>query len=103
MLLSASIGDGLASLGLLDRRLDHVAIGARPVGPLNELAALDLEHLDPAAALVVGLCDFERGHEAAQGETADRFEALLDVVAGRLLAAIGFQRVADCLDMDRSL
>src|SRR3954453_23997161 len=101
MLLSASIGASL--FGFLDRGVDHLAIGARPVGRLDEFAALDLKHLDPAAALVSGRCDLEWGNEAAQSETADRFHALFDVIAGRSLAAIGPQGIADRLDMDGGL
>src|SRR5437773_3279773 len=92
-----------ALLGLFYRGVDHVAIGAHPVCRVDEFAALNLEDLDPAATLVIGRGDFERWHEAAQAETADRFQPLLDVVAGRLLAAIRLQRVADRLDMDGGL
>src|SRR6202022_3759729 len=60
---------------LLFRRLqcmlDDVAVGAEPVGFLDELAALNLEDLHPAAAFVVGRRDLQRRDEAAEGEVAD--------------------------------
>ena len=60
----------------------------KPFGFLDELAALDLKDLDPAAAFVVLGVTFKRRHQAAQGEVPDLLEALFDVLAGRLLAAV---------------
>src|SRR5262252_2978937 len=100
MLLSASIGPGYPPLfGLLDRVRDDLGISAEPVRFLDEFAALDLEDLHPAAALVVGRGDLKRWHKAAEGKVMDRLEPVLDLLAGRRLAAIGLQRVAGCLDV----
>ena len=66
-------------IGGLDRVFDNVAIGAEPVGLLDELAVMDLEDLDPAAALVVGRGDLQRRHKTAQGEVVDLFHAFLDL------------------------
>src|SRR5712691_1633160 len=100
MLLSASIGQALLLLGLLDRGGDDIRIAAEPLGLLDELAALDLEDLDKTAAFVVRRGDLERRHQPAEAEILDRLEALLHILAGRLLPAIGFDRIANRLDME---
>src|SRR5215472_13074619 len=92
-----------SSLRSFQRVVDDVTIGAEPIGFLDELAALHLEDLHPAAALVIGWGDFERRNEPVQRKSADLFEALLDVSPGRRFAARQFQSVADPLDMDRRL
>src|SRR5580704_8616123 len=87
----------------LQRVLDDVAIGAEPVGLLDEFAAFDLEDLHPAAAFVVGRRDLQRRDETAEREVADLFEAVLDIGPGRRLAAVRFQRVTDSLNMNGGL
>src|SRR5215467_3753894 len=101
MLFSASKMPSL--LRCLQRMLDDVAISTEPVRLLDKLAALDLEDLYPAAAFVVSRGDLQRRHEATQGKIADLLEAVLDISSGRRLAAAGFQRITDALDMDRGL
>src|SRR3954454_18057032 len=105
MLLSASIriASRLEYLRPGDRLLDHLAIGAEPVAVGHELAALDGEDPDPAAALVVIRGDFERREEAAERKVLDLLSPLLYVVTGRLLAAVQLQRLADRLDLHRRL
>src|SRR5580704_19169947 len=98
MLLSASI----SLFRGLDRVLDDIAIVAEPAGRLDELAALDLKDLHPAAAFVVGRGDVERRDEASKG-VVDRLQALFDVVPSRLLAAVRLQGTADRIDIDRRL
>src|SRR5215207_836447 len=99
MLLSASIKPPRCLLRLLDRRGDDVREAAEPLGFLDELAALDLEDLHPAAALVVFGVDLERRDQPAETEIPDLLEALLDVLALRRLAAGRLDRVAHRLDM----
>src|SRR6516162_5477020 len=101
MLFSASKMPSL--LRCLQRMVDDVAIGAEPVGLLDEFAALDLEDLYPAATLMIGRRDLQRRHQAAQRKIADLFESILDVGPGRRFAAIGFQRITDPFDMNRGL
>src|SRR5215469_7253314 len=101
MLFSASKMPSL--LRRLQCVLDDVAIGTEPVGLLDKFAAFDLENLYPAAAFVVGRGDLQRRHEATQGKIADLLKAVLDISPGRRLAAAGFQRITDALDMDRGL
>src|SRR6266568_1883080 len=100
MLLSASIGQALLLLGLLDRGGDDIRIAAEPLGLLDELAALDLKDLDKSAAFMVRRGDLERRHQPAEAEILDRLEALLYILAGRLLPAIRFDRIANRLDME---
>src|SRR5882724_13141644 len=103
MLLSASIqsaSNRTRLLGLGDRRSDDFRVAAEPLGLLDELAALDLEDLHPAAALMVGRRDVERRQQAAEAEIVDLLEALFDIIAGRRFAAIGLERIAGRLDMD---
>src|SRR5262249_39962813 len=90
----------LSLLRCLELTREHLGIGAEPVGLLDELAALDLEDLHPAATLVVRSAEFHWRYEATQGYVVDRLEALLHVVAGRLCAAFGLNRVANGLDMN---
>src|SRR5215472_1655807 len=100
MLLSASIGRKPFRLfAFLHRLGDHFRIGAKPLRLLDELATLDLEDLHPAAALVVGRGYLERWHQTAEAKVTDRFEALLDLFAGRLVSAIRLDRVAGRLDV----
>src|SRR6516165_1890295 len=87
-------------LGLGDRLGDDLRIGAEPVRLLDELAAFDLEDLHPTAAFMVCRSDLERRNETTEAEVVDLLEALLDVLAGRLLAAIRLESVADGFDMD---
>src|SRR5437870_2296356 len=101
MLLSASIGPLSGLFGLLDGCLNHFRIGAEPFGLLDEFAALDLEDLDKPAALMVRRGDFERRYQPAEAEILDLLEALLDVLAGRLLPALRLDRVARRLGMQR--
>src|SRR5438477_3055782 len=84
---------------LLDGGCNDLGISAEPLGFLNELAVLHLEDLDPPAAFMIGSGHFERRHQTAEGEILDLLEPLLDVLAGRLLAAISFKGVANRLDM----
>src|SRR4029077_8600810 len=103
MLLSASIQSASNRprlLGLGDCLGDEFRIAAEPFGFLDELAALDLEDLYPATAFMIGGSDFERRQQAAEAEIVDLLEAALDLLAGRLLAAVCFEGVADRLDMD---
>src|SRR5260370_26016843 len=86
--------------GLLDCRGNDLRETAEPLGLLDELAALDLEDLDKSATLVVGRGHLERWNQTTEAEILDRLEALLDVLAGRLLAAVRFESVANRLDMD---
>src|ERR1700730_12349899 len=100
MLLSASIVSALNRarlFGLGDRLGDGLRIPAEPLGLLDELAAFDLEDLHPAAAFMVGGSDLERRHQAAEAEIVDLLEAALDLLAGRLFAAVCFEGVADRL------
>src|SRR6266853_3924394 len=101
MLLSASIRWALRLLGLLDRGGDDIRIAAEPLGLLDELAALDLEDLDKSAAFMVRRGDLEGRHQTTEAEVLDRLEALLHILAGRLLPAIRFDRIANRLDMQR--
>src|SRR6266699_4756370 len=100
MLLSASIRCALLLLGLLDRGGDDIGIAAEPLGLLDELSALDLEDLDKSAAFMVRRGDLERRHHPAEAEILDRLEALLHILAGRLLSAVGLDRIANRLDME---
>src|SRR6266571_4763964 len=100
MLLSASIRWALRLLGLLDRGGDDIGIAAEPLGLLDELSALDLEDLDKSAAFMVRRGDLERRNQTAEAEILDRLEALLHILAGRLLPAVCLDRVADRLDME---
>src|SRR5712691_3835380 len=100
MLLSASIRWALRLLGLLDRGGDDIRIAAEPLSLLDELAALDLEDLDKSAAFMVRRGDLERRDQTTEAEILDRLKALLDILAGRLLPAVGFERIADRLDME---
>src|ERR1700726_3385611 len=81
-------------LGLGDRLGDDLRIAAEPLRLLDELAALDLEDLHPAAAFMVGLSHLERRNQSAQAEIVDLLKALLHVLPGRLFAAIGLERIA---------
>src|SRR5438046_1640382 len=101
MLLSASMRWALRLFGLFDRGGDDIRIAAEPLGLLDELAALDLEDLDKSAAFMVRGGDLERRDETAEPEILDRLEALLHILAGRLLPAIRFDRIANRLDMQR--
>src|SRR5579864_1965014 len=89
--------------GRLDGFVYDVAIGVEPLGLLDELAALDLEDLHPAAALVIVRRDLQRRDQSAEREVLDLLEALLDVVTGRLLATVGLDRIAQRLDLDSRL
>src|SRR4029077_17488797 len=89
-----------ALFGLGDRRSDDFRVAPEPLGLLDELAAVDLEDLHPAAALMVGRRDIERRQQAAEAEIVDLLEALFDIIPGRRFAAIGFERIAGRLDMD---
>src|SRR6267378_648737 len=100
MLLSASIGRPLRLLGFFDGGRHYLRIAAEPFGLLDELAALDLEDLDKSAAFMVRRGDLERRDQTAEAEILDRLEALLHILAGRLLPAVRLDRVADRLDMD---
>src|SRR6202040_4438407 len=84
-----------ASLRRGDRLGEDLGITAEPLGLLDELAALDLEDLYPAAAFMVGRGDLHRRDEATKGEILDRLEALTDVLARRLGAALRLDGVAD--------
>src|SRR5216684_6454429 len=81
--------------------LDHRAIALEPVLHLHELAALDGPDLHPAAAFMVGRAELHRRNEAAQGEALDRFHAFLYVLAGGRGTTLGFNSVADRLDVQR--
>src|SRR5438552_12624609 len=100
MLLSASIRWALLLFGLFDGGGDDLRIAAEPLGLLDELAALDLEDLYISAALVVGRGDLERWNQTTEAEILDRLEAILHILAGRLLPAVRFERIANRLDMD---
>src|SRR5437773_11428739 len=100
MLLSASMRRALRLFGLFDRGGDDIRIAADPLGLLNNLAALDLEDLDKSAAFMVRRVDLERRHQPAEAEVLDRLEALLYILAGRLLPAVRFDRIANRLDME---
>src|ERR1700736_1053119 len=90
-----------ASLRRGDRLGQHLGITAEPLGLLDELAALDLEDLHPTAAFVVGGGDLHGRDETTEGEVLDRLEALAHVLAGRPLAALRLDGVADRLDVQR--
>src|SRR5882724_934770 len=100
MLLSASIRWALLLLGFFDRGGDDIRVAAEPLGLLDKLATLDLEDLDESAAFMVRRGDLERRHQTTKAEILDRLEALLHILAGRLLPAVRFDRVADRLDME---
>src|SRR5882724_9365245 len=110
MLLSASIvrpqtqsGPVQTRLfGLGDRLSDDFRIASEPLGLLDELAALDLEDLDEPATLMVRRGDLEGRHQTTEAEISDRLEALLNILAGRLLPAVRFDRIANRLDMEGS-
>src|SRR5260221_12884558 len=99
MLLSASIGRALLLFRLFDRGGNDLRVAAEPLGLLDELAALDLEDLDKSAAFMVRRGDLEGRHQATEAEIIDRLEALLHILAGRRLAAVRFDRIANRLDM----
>src|SRR6266436_6105033 len=99
MLLSASIqsaANRTRLLSLCDCLGDELRIAAEPFGLLDELAAFDLENLDPAAALMVGRGDLERRDQAPEVEVVDLLEAVLDLLAGRLLAASAWRIASTC-------
>ena len=73
-----------------------------PVGLLDELAALHLEDLHPAAALMVLGGDLEWRDEAAEGEIADRSRPFLMSSPVGGLPPLAFS-ASDRLDMDRRL
>src|SRR6266851_7019238 len=100
MLLSASIRRALPLLRLFDGSGDDIRIAPEPLGLLDELAALDLEDLDEPAAFMIRRGDLEGRHQTTEAEVLDRLEALLHILAGRLLPAIRFDRIANCLDME---
>src|SRR5216683_2697235 len=100
MLLSASIARSRPLLGLGDGLGDDLRIAAEPLGLLDELTALDLEDLDKSATLMVRRGDLERRDQTTEAEILDRLKALLHILAGRLVAARQFDRVADRLDME---
>src|SRR6266852_399565 len=100
MLLSASIGWALPLLGFLDRGGDNIWVAAEPLGLLDELTALDLEDLDKPAAFMVRRGDLEGRHQTTEAEIIDRLEALLYILAGRLLPAVRVDRIANRLDME---
>src|SRR5215471_1434883 len=115
MLLSASItahpsplprlrgrGNGPFLFRLCDGLCDHFRISAEPVRRLDELIALDLEDLHVSAALVIGCADLKRWHQPAEREVMDLLEALFDLLAGRLLPPIRFDRVAGRLSVKSS-
>src|SRR5688572_22090202 len=83
--------------------LHDIAVGPEPVAVGHELAALDGEDLDPAAALVVLRRDLERRYETAERKALDLLKALLHVLACRLLAAVQLERLTQRLDLDRRL
>ena len=80
----SSANSPINPLPLIASIAQDVGIGAEPVRLLDELSALDLEHLDPAAALVIGGAELERRNETTEREVVDRLKALLYVLAGRL-------------------
>src|SRR6266478_2875804 len=100
MLLSASIGRFSPLFSLLDGGGDDIRETAEPLGLLDELAALDLKDLDKSAAFMVRRGDLERRNQTTEAEILDRLEALLHLLAGRLLPAIRLDCVADRLDME---
>src|SRR6266849_4469208 len=100
MLLSASIARSRPLLGLGDRLGDDLRIAAEPLGLLDELTALDLEDLDKSATLMVRRGDLERRDQTTEAEILDRLKALLHLLAGRLLPAVRFDRIANRLDME---
>src|SRR5438132_7701379 len=65
--------------GVLHRVLHNLAIGLHPLRLLDELAALDLEDLHPAAAFMLGGRDLHRRHQSAQIELHEALEVLLIV------------------------
>src|SRR2546423_15040145 len=85
MLLSASISH-LAPVvarlfGVLHRVLHDLAIGLHPLRLLDELDALDLEDLHPAAAFMLGGRDRRRRRQSAPIELLDALEARHDSLA----------------------
>src|ERR1700737_1095922 len=103
MLLSArlvSASDRARLFGLGNRLGDELRIATEQLGLLDKLAALDLEHLNPPPPFLGPPGHLEWRNQSSQTEIVDLFEALLHVLARRLLAAVGVQRVADRLDMD---
>src|SRR5215813_11946687 len=70
-------------LGVLDGVLNNVPVGLKPIRLLDELAAFDLKHLNPAAAFVLRRSDLQRRYQTAQREAVNHLEALLHVLAGR--------------------
>src|SRR5271167_974883 len=112
MLLSASIDrpattTGLRTIGLLrllsglDLLPHDVAIGVEPVRHRNQSVALYLEDPYPAAPFVIGRGDPQRRDQTAQCEIVDLLHALLHVGPGRRRAVRQFERVPQCLDLDR--
>src|SRR4029453_1492819 len=101
MLLSASMTYPFRLLGLFHRGRDDLGVGAAPVGLLDEFAPLDRVALAPAPPLVILAGDLERRHQSAETEILNLFETLLDVLAGRFLAAGHLEGMADRLDMQR--
>src|SRR5437764_4843619 len=83
----------------LDGGGNDLRVGADPVGLLDELATLGLEDLHPASALIIFGGDLPRWHQPVEGEIVDRLEPLLDLLAGRFLAAIRLDPVSNRLDM----
>src|SRR5437016_2661614 len=89
------------SFRFLDSVSYHLGIGPEPIGFLDELAVAHLEHLDPAAALMVLTGDFERRDQTSQCEVLDLLEALLDVLTCGWLAAGRLESIADRLNVNR--
>src|SRR5215831_13759350 len=84
----AGSGRSAISVGRCDVLLHDLAVGLEPLGGLLELTAIDGPDLHPAAALVVFRGDVEGRNEPAEGEVFDLLHPLLDVLAGRLAAAL---------------
>ena len=64
---------------------------------------MHLENLHPATAFMVGRGNLQWWKEAVQAEVVDLLEAILHIRAGQLFPAIGLDRIADRLDMDRGI
>src|SRR5271169_1975793 len=103
VLLSLCCSLRLLLLGFFDRCGHDFRVAAEPVGLFDELAVMRLEDLHPAAAFMVRRGDLQGWDETAQGEVVDLFEPVLYIRAGRLLPAIGLDRITDRLDVDGSI
>src|SRR5665213_71183 len=79
--------------------LDYVAIGLKPIGCLDELAALHGPDLKPSAAFMILGRHLHRRRHASKGKVLHLFHAVLHIFGRWHAAFLGFYRVAKSLDL----